>query len=560
MKQVAELEVSRKTLLSEALSGLVMAVVSVPGALANGVLAGVNPVCGLYSLIAGTTVAALFTSSVIMNVDSTGATALAVSDAFEGLELEQHITYLVVLALLVGVFQITFGLLRLGFLTRLISNAVMTGFLTGIAALTILGQLGDLTGFHSEVGNRVLRAFDTLKHFRSVDLPSLGVGFITIATIYSAGRVKALSRYSFPLALVVATLTVFVLRLDSVTVVGDSTQIPRSLPAVHLPEVSLLPKLVIPAFAIAVISLAQGAGVSQSSPNPDGEYPDASGDFVGQGAGNLAVGFVGGLPVGGSLSGTALIRNCGGQSRWANIFTGAFAALTVLLAARMIEWLPMPALAGLLVMVGIEMFKPHRIWVAWHTGLLPRAMMAITFAATLTVQLQYAILFGVALHIVLHVIRSARRVRIERIVPTTNNGFREAPVPKTISSGEVFVLQPVGDLFFAGAAELEEDLPDIGDAHHSVVVIRLRDRDEVGSTFIRVVDRYAKQLQINDCQLMLEGLNRDVFEQLERTGVIDAVGRQNVFLAEPQFGSALMTAIETARQWIDSKSDQETTR
>ena len=94
------------------IAGLVMAIVQVPGAVANGVLAGVNPIFGLYSMIAGTTAAAIFTSSVIMNVDSTSATALATSEALAGVSTEEQLGFLVVLGILVGLFMLGLGLLK----------------------------------------------------------------------------------------------------------------------------------------------------------------------------------------------------------------------------------------------------------------------------------------------------------------------------------------------------------------------------------------------------------------------------------------------------------------
>ena len=546
-----QLKVSAKTLTGDLLSGLVMAVVSVPGALANGVLAGVNPVYGLYSLIAGTTTAALFTSSVIMNVDSTSAIALATSDALQGVSPEQHLPYLVVLTLMVGLFQLGFGIFRLGFLTRLISNSVMTGFLTGIALLTILGQVGDLTAFQSEASNRIVRVFDTVSHAGQIDLPTLLVGLVTIAGIWLVGRWTALARYSYPIGLVLGALLVPILGLDSVALVGDTTVIPRSLPEVNLPDPSLIAGMIIPALAISIIGLVQAVGVSQSVPNPDGRYPDASGDFLGQGAANVATGFVGGLPVGGSLSGTTLIRSCGGTTRWANIFTGLFGLLIMLFAARFIELLPMAGLAGLLVMVGIEMFKPARIRMVWETAWIPRAMMLVTFAATMTLPLQYAILLGVGLHMVLYALRAAERVRLERIVRLEDGSFREAAVPETVPSREVLALQPVGGLFFAGAVELEEELPDVGTAERAAVILGLRDRDEVGSTFLGVVRRYAERLRARDSQLSLAGVSDDVLDQLERTGVIDSIGRENVFPATPAFGESLGRAMDAGERWIE---------
>ncbi len=547
---LSDLRVPRKTVMSDLTSGIVMAIVNVPGALANGVLAGVNPVYGLYSMIAGTTVAALFTSSVIMNVDSTSATALATADALSGTSPEGHLQYLVVMVILVGLFQLAFGLLKLGFLTRFISNSVMTGFITGIAALTILGQVGDLTAYTSQFNNKVARLIDTLLHFRQIDPPTLIIGLLTIGLILGLGRTR-FNRYAYALALALTTALVPLLGWDTVALVGDTTTIPQALPSLHLPDLSLVPGMVIPALAIAIIALVQSAGVSQSVPNPDGEYPEINGDFRGQGIANIATGLSGGLPVGGSLSNTALLQNCGGRSRWANLFTGLFGAVIVLLFARLIELLPMAALAGLLVTAGIDIVNVHRIETAWNTGRVPQTTMLVTFVATLVLPIQYAVLLGVVLHILLHVFRSAEKVRIERIIPLGDGRYAEGRQPKQIRDGEIMLLQPIGSLFFAGAAEFEEDLPEVGNTQGAVVIIRLRDRDEVGSTFIRVIERYTRELQANGCKLMLAGISDRVWEQLEKTELLDLIGPQNVFLAQPRFGAALEEALAAAQAWLD---------
>jgi SulP family sulfate permease len=542
------LNVPRKILVNDTVSGLVMAVVNIPGALANGLLAGVNPVFGLYSMMAGTTVAAVFTSSVIMNVDSTSATALATLDALSGTPGDQQLAYLVVLGLLVGLFMLVFGLLKLGFLVRFISNSVMTGFLGGLGVLTILGQAGDLTSFYSDAGNKVTRALDTILHFQEIDLATLAVGLLTIVLILGVDRTR-FTKYSFLVAVFLTTALVAVLEPQTVAVVGDTTEILRSLPSLNLPELSVVPAMLLPALTIAVIALVQAAGVSGSIPNPDGEYPDPSGDFRGQGAGNLAVGLVGGIPVGGSVSGTIMIQNMGGKSRWANIFTGLFVAVAVLLIAPFIEKIPMATLAGLLISVGFSMINMPRIETVWHTGAVPMSIMSITFVATLFAPLQVAVGLGVVLHLILYIYRSAEKVRIERIIPQSDGSTIEGETPSELPSHEIVILEPVGSLFFAGAAEFESDLPDVGDARHTVVILRLRDRDEVGSTFIRALERYTRLLQDQDNLLMLVGLNQQVIEQLERTELLDLIGKENVFLAQARYRASLELALARAQTW-----------
>ena len=116
--------------------------------------------------------------------------------------------------------------------------------------------------------------------------------------------------------------------------------------------------------------------------------------------GNIATGFIGGLPVGASLSGAIFIRSVGGVSRWANIFTGLFAVLTLLIFGPLIELLPMPTLAGMLVMIGVSMINSDRMETVWNTGPVPSSIMVLTFAFTLFTSLQVAVAVGVAFHIV----------------------------------------------------------------------------------------------------------------------------------------------------------------
>jgi SulP family sulfate permease len=240
-------------------------------------------------------------------------------------------------------------------------------------------------------------------------------------------------------------------------------------------------------------------------------------------------------------------------SRWANIFTGVFVLVILLLLAPLISLLPLAALAGMLIVVGVSMIKVPRIQIVWHTGPVPMTVMIVTFVATLFLPLQIAVAVGVILTMILYVYQSAEKVRIERIVPQEDGGFAEEDPPAEVPSSKILMLQPIGSLFFAGAAEFEEDLPKVGDARGSVVIIRLRDRDEVGSTFIRIIKRYARSLQQQGNLLMLEGLNEHVLEQLQKTDVLDLIGTENVFPVDPHFGVSARQALAAAETWMKDR-------
>lgn len=557
-----QLKPERRNWTADLIAGLTFAVVNVPQSMAHALLAGVNPVLGIYTLMVAVPMGAIFTSSVYMNVSTTGALSVAAGDSLASIPPSERAAALATLVLLMGAFQLLAGVFRLGFLLRFVSNTVMTGFLNGVAVLIILGQLGDLTGFSSRFPNNVMRTLDLLLRWDQVHTPTTIVGLLTLGGIVLM-LMTPLRKYAFITAIAAATMLLALLTLPflstaglfaAVQTVGNVAAIPRTLPNLALPSFNRLFDLLMPAFSLAVIGMIQGAGVSQGTPNPGGKYPDVSRDFFGQGAANLATAFVGGAPAGGSISGTALLMGAGAQSRWANLSAGLFVAAIVLLAAPLAELVPMPALAALLIVAGAQGLRLPQALVIWRTGRVPAMIMIITFIATLMAPLQYAVLLGIAISIVLYVFRQSNKVVVTEWVLQPEGFPIEQPAPLHLESRRLTVLQVYGSLFFAAAKNLEEMLPKTDGVTHAVVALNLRGRDEIGSTFILILQRYAAALQAQNSKLLLVGVDESVRDQLAKTGVMALIGAENIFLATPQLGQALNQAISEARQWLDSRA------
>jgi SulP family sulfate permease len=540
---------SKTTITSDLIAGLTTSIPSIPDAMASGVLAGVSPIYGLYGLMIGTPIAALFTGSAFMSVVTTSAMAITIGTPLGGYQGQDQIAALVTIALVIGVVQLLAGLLRLGFLVRFVSNAVMTGFLSGLGVLIVLSQLGDLTGYDSDFSNKVRQSVDLLRNITEVDLPTTLVGLTAIALIVILDRTR-LRQFSMLLGLLIVALLPVYFAWDTVLLVGDTADIPQGLPRPVIPAPLFDLDLITVGIAVAIIGMVQGAGVSLGYPNPDGKYPDVSRDFVGQGVANLAVSLFQGLPVGGSLSSTALVVSAGAKTRLANIFTGLFAILAVLLLAPVIEVLPMAGLAAILIIAGVQSIKLPRIQTVWQTGPASRGVMIFTFIATLAMPIQYAVFLGVLLSFVMHIYRSAEKVEIVEVVPLGGGRFEERPAPKQLPSNQVTLLSPVGSLFFAGAAEFEEDLPEVEKAERPVVLLRLRGRDEVGSTFMRVIARYASSLNANQGKLLLVGVSEPVYHQLQKTGLIDQLGDENIYRATSILRDSTLDAYQDATEWL----------
>ena len=549
--------IKRTNILPDFIAAFTLGVASIPDSMASALLAGISPLAGLYTMIVATPIGALFTSSEMMHISTTSALSLAVASSLAGLSPAARLQAVYTLALMVGVIQIALGLLKMGFLVRFVPHSVMTGFLNGVAVLIILGQIRDFTGFSSEYSNRVAQAVDTVMNIEQIILPILIVGLTTVLLIVVLDKIKLTSQFSFILAMAFASALTFLPWFHLVPVVGDVTEVPNTLPSFSLPDFSLILQLIVPAFALSVIGLVQGAGISQGYPNPDGKFPEPSGDFVGQGAANLAASFFQGMPCGGSLSGTAMVVNAGARSRWANFLVGVLIAITVLLFADLVKLIAMPALAGLLIVIGFRTLKFDAIRTVIQTGPVPAIVMLLTLFATLVMPLQYAVLMGVGLSVLLFVFHQANRLKLVELVPSDRSALPlEQPAPQRLSDHKVTILYPYGSLFYAAAKTFEENLPAAEDAKEAVVIFVFRGYDRFGSTMIAVLDRYNQVLQSNGGKVILAGISPGVLQQLERTGLLEKIGPENIFPVHQQWGVSAYEAYAAAQAWLDQVKPQ----
>ncbi len=531
-----------------------MALVAVPDAIASAILAGVNPTYGFNALIVGTPIGSLFTSSQFMNIGSTAAMMLAVGGVLSGFSSDNIVTAMVTLTVMIGLFQLLLGVFKLGVFARFISNAVMIGFFTGVATVLILGQLGDLTGFDSSYSNKVAQTVDLLLNLDQVDMASLLTGLATIGVIILLGRTK-LRNYSLAIALLLASVAVLVMGLDSVALVGDTFEISAAIPTPTLPSLSMVGILLMPAIAVGLLGLIQAAGISQTIPNPDGELPDPSGDFRGQGISNIASGFFKGLPLGGSLGGTSIMLSAGAKSRWANVFMGLFVAVFVFFFGNQVENVALPAIAAVLIVAGFGVYKFAVIKDIWDVSRSSRIVMLVTFLATLTVEIQEAVFIGIILSILDFVYTSAQDVQVVELVEKSEGVFVERPCPAELSDNSITILYAWGALFFASARTIEGLLPKADQAQRAVVILRMHGRSRIGSTFIQILERYAGRLKANGGKIILSGISQKVWEQMERTETFELIPEADVFRVEETLGGSTKKAFMAATEWLVSQPE-----
>ncbi len=544
----------RKTLLSEAVAGLPGAIGSVPDGMAASLLAGVNPIHGLYASMAGPIVGGLFASTSLVVVTTTSAAALAAGSTLASIPRADRPDALFLLTILAGLFMVAAGVFRLGRYTRFVANSVMVGFLTGIAVNIVLGQIPDATGGEGEGSIALTRAIDVLTHPGRIELATLFVTLSAIAILVIAGR-TAFRPVAALAALVIPSIVVAVVDASSVTTVAAEGSIPSGIPLPGLPAIRFLSlDLVVGALAVAVIVLVQGSGVSESSPNPDGSPSDANRDFLAQGLGNIVSGFFQGQPVGGSVGQTALNASAGARTRWASIFSGVWMLVILVAFSGVVGAVAMATLAAVLIYAAVGAIKVANVKLTLRTSATSQVAGITTFVCALLLPVAVAVGIGVALSLLLQVNREALDLTVVRLVPEEDGSVSERPVPERLESHRVVILDVYGSLLFAGARTLETRLPDAAGAVTPAVVLRLRGRTSLSSTAIEVLSRYADKLSVVGGRLYLSGVDPEMVARLRKTGGVEALGPIELVEATHVLGASSREAYERALAWISEQT------
>ena len=539
-----------RTLRADALAGLPGAIGSVPDGMAASVLAGVSPIHGLYASFAGPIAGGAFAGTQLMVITTTGAAALAAGSAIANIDPSQRSDALLLLTVLAGAFMIVAGVLRLGRYTRFVSHSVMIGFLTGVAANIVFGQIADLAGTTASGPFPLAKAIDVITRPGDISLASVVVGLGAIALLGLLARTP-LASFAALVALVIPTVVAALFDAGTVLTVEDGAEIPRGLPLPGIPDLSVFTlNLVTGALAVAAIVLVQGAGVGESAPNPDGSKPSTNRDFFAQGTANVVAGLFKGQPVGGSVGQTALNVTAGARSRWASIFSGIWMLLILVAFSGLVGKVAMPTLAGVLIFAAVGSLRWGEIGTVLQTGRSSQLAVVTTFIATLFLPVAAAVGIGVALSLLLQLNRDALDLKVVRLVPREDGALEERRAPAQLESRAVMLLDAYGSLLYAGSRTLQARLPEIGEAVDPVVILRLRGRTALGATFFVVISDYARRLAKAGGRLYLSGVGGELAEQMRRSGSVDFLEQDQVITATAVLGESSATALAKGETWL----------
>jgi SulP family sulfate permease len=554
----------RAALRKDLIAGITVAAISLPQAMAYALIAGIDPRYGLYSAIAVTAIASIFGSSSHLINGPTNAISLVVFSALAFLDPEARFdayqaTFL--LGIMVGTLQILIAVFRLGDLTRYISESVVLGFMAGAGLLVALGQVGNLLGLADKgTGHQLLvhRLWLTLTGDGHVNPRSLVIGLGTIVLV--VGLRRLIVRYRLPrvdmlLALVITTLVAARLGWSQPDAHGKSLlavipRVPAGLPAPHIPEIRFawIREMGGSAVAIAFLGLLEALAIAKSIANETRQQLDYNRQCLAEGLANLGGGFFQCLPGSGSLTRSAINFQSGAATRFSGVITAAAVAIAVIFFAPLARFIPKSALAGLLVVTAARLVDWRRLAGALRVSGYDAGLVLVTAFVAVFVSVEFSILSGVALSIVLFVPRAARLKGTELVVDKDRVIRARAPAGVFCESIVIYDLE--GELFFGAAPELDRYFEDIkarvaGGAR--VVVLRVRRARNPDLVCLERLEQFLHDMKRAGVPVLLSGVRDDFTRGLRNLHVDRQLLPEHIFAGDPeQPGSSTVKAVRRA--------------
>jgi sulfate permease, SulP family len=546
------------------IAGVTVAAISLPQAMAYALIAGVDPRLGLYSAIVVTAVASVFGSSSHLINGPTNAISLVVFSALAFLDLSARpdiyqATFL--LGIMVGIIQILIAVFKLGDLTRYISESVVLGFMAGAGCLIALGQLGNLFGLRDQgTGHQhvLLRVWLTLTRGGSLNVYAFGIGLGTILLVIVLSRLRKIYRLpqmEMLLTLICAAVVAALLGwstpdANSRTLIAVIGNVPAGLPAPHIPAIKFwwVKELSSSALAIAFLGLLEALAIAKSIANQTRQSLDYNRQCLAEGLANLTGGFFQCLPGSGSLTRSAINFQSGAVSRVSGIFAAATVAAVLLSFAPLARYVPKAALAGLLLVTAAKLVDWQRLRLAMRASGYDTSLILVTAFSALFISVEFSILIGVALSIVVFVPRAAR-LRCAELVVTTEGVVRERVATDPVCDA-LILYDLEGEMFFGAAPELDRYFNELKQKALSkaihIIVVRLKRTRNPDMVCLERCEHFIEDLKKEGITVLLCGVRPDLAKAMKNMGFSNWLPPDQVFPEEDDTDSATIKAVRHA--------------
>jgi SulP family sulfate permease len=516
-----------RSLRADIVAGLVVALVGLPQCIAYAMMSGLPPAYGIATAAVPGLVAALVGRSAQVVTGPTNTTGLLILSALlpflgaNGIVTGDALRVVATLTLLAGVVRLLLAYAGGAVLVRFLPDSVLVGFTAGAGVLIAAMQIDEALGLPPASRARLLGELEAIvDSFRGGIFPTVPAVAVTLTVILALTFGRRLSSKG-PLALgVLAAVSVLAWILgwsgeNGLPLVSDRAPLPAGRwPELAPPALSpgLLQRFFVPSLAITLLGTLELAVSARAR----GARPDMRREILAQGWANVAGAFAASIPASASLTRSALLRLAGARTRIAAGAAAVFMVPILLFAARPIALIPQAALAGILFVIARDMIDWQSIARMWRASGATRLLLVVTVSSTLLLPLEWAILLGAGLGLVIHLARtSVPRLRL--LVPAGTEFHRLLPL-KPEDRPEILAVEVSGDLHYAAVepflAELEPRLPPSA----RVVIMDLTHAHEMRFTALVALERFAADLGRKGIALHLAGVSDEVMRMIESSG------------------------------------------
>ena len=517
------------------MAGIIVGIVAIPLAIAFGIASGVGPTEGLVTAIIAGLLISVFGGSKVQIGGPTGAFIVIIY----GIIQEFGLGGLAIATIMAGVILVLMGIFRLGSVIKFMPYPIIVGFTGGIAITIFSTQMNDLFGMGIEnvPANFIDKWICYFDNIGNINWWSFAVGILSILIIVYTPKFSKKIPGSL-LAIVVMTLVCWLLKnyagVTSIATIGDLYQLPSGLPEWRLPALpegetifSAMQSLLPVAFTIAMLGAIESLLSAMVADGVIGDKHNSNTELIGQGIANIVVPFFGGIPATGAIARTMANINNGGRTPIAGIVHTFVLLLVLLLLGGLVGAIPMPCLAGVLIMVSYNMSGWRTIRSMCRQSRSDIAVLFTTLLLTVIFDLTIAIEVGLVLAVVLFMRRIMENTSIsvlDKELEVHHDGEAHEEVLAVPANTEVYEID--GPFFFGIANRFEELARTRSSA--TVRVIRMRKVSFVDATGLHNLEIFIAASLDSGRKVILSGVNENVYRSLERTGLVAMVGKENV--------------------------------
>lgn len=512
-----------KNIRGDLFGGITAAVVALPLALAFGVSSGAGAIAGLYGAIFVGFFAALFGGTPSQISGPTGPMTVVIATVFSGVAAgnsENSTAIAFTIIMLAGLFQILFGILRLGKYITLMPYTVISGFMSGVGVIIILLQIGPFFG-HVASAN-VVESVSKIPFFvNERNMAAVGLGILTLIIVFLTPAKITRFIPSPLLALIIGTTVAFYFLPDQgLELIGD---IPSGLPHFHLPtfNIAQIRNLFGYSLMLAVLGSIDSLLTSLVADNITQTSHDSDRELIGQGIGNMIAGFCGGLPGAGATMRTVINVKTGGKTPISGMVHAFVLLIVVLKAGELTANIPHAVLAGILMKVGIDIIDWSFLKRAHQISLKATGLMYIVLFLTVFVDLITAVAVGVFFANLLTV-KNLSDIQSDHVKTISNPeeddedthlSMEEKHILKR-ARGKILLFNLSGPMSFGAAKTISQRMGMV--RKYDVLILDLSDVPMIGVTASLAIENMIKDAFSNNHQVFLVGATGRVRDRLKK--------------------------------------------